>query len=65
MPKANAVYWRPKLKRNQERDRAQTKDLEAEGWTVIRLWEHVPVAEATKAVVTALIRIDARKPQKR
>lgn len=33
-------YWREKIQRNQERDRLRTAQLAAEGWLVIRLWEH-------------------------
>jgi DNA mismatch endonuclease, patch repair protein len=54
MPKANADYWQPKLRRNRERDRRQTADLEAEGWRVIRLWEHVPVSVAAYAVASVV-----------
>jgi DNA mismatch endonuclease, patch repair protein len=36
---SNAEYWVPKFARNIERDRAVTKAVHAEGWTVIRIWE--------------------------
>lgn len=39
-PKSNGDYWIPKLERNKQRDRERTAALEAEGWTVIRVWEH-------------------------
>ena len=53
-PKSNEWYWSPKLTRNVERDRAVDEALAAAGWTVIRLWEHVPIDEAVTTVVTAL-----------
>jgi DNA mismatch endonuclease (patch repair protein) len=40
MPKSNESYWQSKLKKNIERDRAKNKRLEAEGWKVLRFWEH-------------------------
>ncbi|GAA2886461.1 very short patch repair endonuclease [Streptomyces mexicanus] len=39
-PKANAEWWRNKLDRNMARDRETTAHLVAEGWTVLRFWEH-------------------------
>lgn len=39
-PKSNKTYWGPKLKRNAERDRQQTRFLKKNGWKVIRIWEH-------------------------
>lgn len=49
MPKANADFWGPKLARNKERDREIDGALAAEGWTVVRVWEHEdPVAAADR-----------------
>src|SRR4051812_10156477 len=45
-PTRNADYWTPKLARNVERDREQDAALRQAGWTVVRIWEHVPVEEA-------------------
>ncbi len=53
-PRANEWYWGPKLIRNVERDRVTDAALILAGWTVIRLWEHVPLDEAVATVVTAL-----------
>lgn len=39
MPKTNIDYWRPKIARNKERDIQVTRELQEQGWTVIRLWE--------------------------
>lgn len=39
-PRANPGYWPAKLRRNKERDQANTKDLKSAGWLVIRVWEH-------------------------
>lgn len=39
-PKNNARFWRDKIRGNVERDARVTKELEALGWRVLRLWEH-------------------------
>lgn len=49
-PRANAAYWGPKLDRNVERDRMQTAALRADGWTVVRAWEHEDPDEVALAV---------------
>ena len=33
-------FWRDKIERNMERDRKVTRRLRADGWSVVRLWEH-------------------------
>lgn len=40
MPKTNVDYWKEKIFRNKERDIQVTEELQKQGWTVIRLWEH-------------------------
>lgn len=52
----NEHYWSPKIAGNTERDARHTAALEADGWTVLRFWEHEDphvVAERIKAVVNA------------
>ena len=39
LPKSRQEYWLPKLKRNQERDKAANSDLEQRGWSVEVIWE--------------------------
>jgi DNA mismatch endonuclease (patch repair protein) len=53
-PKSNEWYWSPKLTKNVERDRAVDDALTEAGWTVIRLWEHVPLPDAVATVVDAV-----------
>jgi DNA mismatch endonuclease, patch repair protein len=53
-PRANEWYWGPKLIKNVERDRGNDAALILAGWTVVRLWEHVPLDEAVATVVAAL-----------
>jgi DNA mismatch endonuclease (patch repair protein) len=38
-PKANADFWKLKLRENQRRDRAAVSELTARGWNVLTLWE--------------------------
>jgi len=50
VPKSNRDYWVPKLRRNVERDRAADEALGADGWIVIRVWEHEDVAWAGRRI---------------
>lgn len=40
MPKTNQQYWKAKIARNRKRDRKVTQELRANGWLVLRIWEH-------------------------
>jgi DNA mismatch endonuclease (patch repair protein) len=52
-PQANSEWWCWKIERNQARDRDTDRQLEASGWKVLRIWEHVLVAEAADKVEEA------------
>jgi DNA mismatch endonuclease (patch repair protein) len=39
-PKNNRAFWRRKLTANQRRDRIVNRTLRAQGWRVLRIWEH-------------------------
>ncbi len=54
-PRANADYWREKIRRNQERDRNTDEQLTAAGWQVIRVWEHEDVAEAAERIAAIVV----------
>jgi len=54
-PRVNVHYWIPKLKRVKDRDRRVRKLLTGAGWTVIRLWEHVPPERAADLIRKALV----------
>lgn len=43
--RANPGYWIPKIARNIERDREQTRMLRELGWEVIRVWETDTLAD--------------------
>lgn len=49
-PKSNAEWWRDKLDRNMARDLETTARLAAEGWTVLRFWEHEPADDVARQV---------------
>lgn len=36
---SNAPYWVAKINANMERDKRKTAELQADGWTVLRVWE--------------------------
>jgi len=40
LPKKNRRYWQEKFDANQARDKRVTRQLRAEGWNVLRFWEH-------------------------
>ena len=40
MPKRNSEYWSTKFRRNIERDRENSENLQEFGWQVMRIWEH-------------------------
>lgn len=54
-PKSNARYWDAKIALNQDRDTRQSAALNANGWTVLRIWEHEPVEQAISAVEDAVV----------
>jgi DNA mismatch endonuclease (patch repair protein) len=53
-PTTNLDYWEPKLARNRERDLQNNAALAADGWLVVRIWEHVPTEEAAEMVARAV-----------
>ncbi len=54
-PRQNVGYWNPKLARNAERDREQTRALEDYGWTVLRFWGHEPADSIAMAIQESMI----------
>lgn len=53
-PRVNSDYWSAKLDRNVEHDQRVTAALDAAGWIVLRIWEHVPAHLAADQVQTML-----------
>ncbi|MCP9209336.1 very short patch repair endonuclease [Streptomyces sp. NEAU-Y11] len=64
-PKANAEWWRQKLHRNAERDQETNAQLEAEGWIVLRFWEHESPDTVMRQVAAAVDREKADRGRRR
>jgi DNA mismatch endonuclease, patch repair protein len=60
-PKANADWWRAKLEANRARDASTDAQLQARGWTVVRIWGHESVQEAADRVAGEVRRARARR----
>lgn len=54
LPTRNGEFWREKIEATRRRDARNDEWLVSEGWRVVRLWEHVPVADAADAVLNAV-----------
>jgi len=61
-PKTNTEYWREKINRNKARDRETDDLLAAEGWTVLRFWEHDD-PETVAATIERSVRLRRKRPQ--
>lgn len=55
-PKANAAFWRNKIEANRARDRNTDALLRAEGWRVMRVWEHEDPRLAAERIELAVRR---------
>jgi len=53
LPVTNREYWERKIKRNVELARIYNEQLQQDGWTVVRIWEH---EMADTAIIRARIR---------
>ncbi len=40
IPESNRVFWEAKIRANRQRDRKVCRILKAQGWRVVRIWEH-------------------------
>lgn len=40
-PKTRQEFWKSKISGNRQRDLSTSRILSAQGWTVVRYWEHV------------------------
>jgi DNA mismatch endonuclease, patch repair protein len=55
-PKANAGFWLAKITGNKARDRRVNRLLRAEGWRVLRIWEHELSRKNEPRLLTRLCR---------
>lgn len=46
----NRAYWDEKIDTNKARDARITAGLEADGWIVLRFWEHEDPVQAAQAI---------------
>lgn len=49
-PETASEYWRDKIRRNVQRDRAADGALQEQGWTVIRVWDQDVKTDMTGCV---------------
>jgi DNA mismatch endonuclease (patch repair protein) len=54
-PQSNKKFWRTKLEGNRKRDIRTTALLTAEGWEVVRIWEHEILDDPMKSVAKVTI----------
>jgi DNA mismatch endonuclease (patch repair protein) len=64
IPKQNAPFWEKKLNSNKMRDRAVNRVLRAQGWRVVRLWQHDLTAKHQSLLLRKLQRV-LREPSAR
>lgn len=61
-PKANADWWKEKIKANQQRDQNTDRRLHELGWDSIRVWEHEAPAEVAHWIADLLRRGTQQAP---
>jgi DNA mismatch endonuclease (patch repair protein) len=49
-PETRKEFWMGKIQSNIDRDKKVDEQLKNDGWTVIRIWEHVIKKEPEKAI---------------
>jgi DNA mismatch endonuclease, patch repair protein len=56
LPVTHRSFWRKKLEANRRRDRLVRKTLIAQGWEVVRIWEHdlIKPNQCIQRILTAL-----------
>jgi len=54
-------YWVQKIKRNGERDRRVTGNLEALGWAVVRIWESELLADPEEAMLRVVAKLENQR----
>lgn len=61
-PKTNRGWWMHKTAANRARDLDTDERLVDNGWTVLRIWEHVPMDDAVVSVLARLQQISECRP---
>jgi DNA mismatch endonuclease (patch repair protein) len=55
--KANAEFWKNKIKQNQIRDMETNQLLKKAGWKVIRVWEHEDSAKMSERIYKIIAKL--------
>lgn len=53
---SNKAYWGPKIERTKQRDQEHIRELEADGWKVIVLWE-CKIKQEFEVTISCLLNI--------
>lgn len=56
--KENGHWWRDKIETNRLRDADTARRLQADGWTLVRIWAHVPADSAAALIGDVLKKRD-------
>lgn len=56
-PKGNEMFWQTKLEANKARDRKVNRLLRANGWRVLRIWEHELAKSRQVSAVRRVLRV--------
>lgn len=59
--KANAKFWKNKIRQNQIRDKDTNKQLRKAGWRVIRVWEHENSEKASQKIYNIIMKRKDKK----
>ncbi|MGW8564766.1 very short patch repair endonuclease [Isoptericola sp. NPDC055881] len=62
-PRSNSDWWLDKLAANRARDEDTNMALNDLGWTVVRVWEHEPVADAAARIDAIVSAAGASMPR--
>lgn len=60
-PKSNRDWWIAKIGANVQRDRDTDARLAADEWSVIRIWEHMPVDDAVSMITARLAELGSTR----
>lgn len=64
-PKHNSAWWKAKLAETAARDRRVEAALHANGWTVVRVWEHEDPHEACERIAHIVDTRNSARPSAR
>jgi DNA mismatch endonuclease, patch repair protein len=62
LPVNNRVFWKRKLEANQRRDKLVGRTLRAQGWRVLRIWQHELLARNENQLLRRISRMVGHSP---